>query len=209
MYHCDGESKAYLSPTLSHATHTRAISIGKPFCDLLFFNPVQFGYPSGKYTKRQTKKIWDTHLPSSKSLSTTHTDTIHLISGRVSEKIGNHFTSGFFGSFFTPRTTCHLTLWTWANLGNSRTTLFTRPGAECHSLLLLHTLWSHSETSEHCVSCCRHLATEHSLGGTGWHAPESCSRKGTSASGTSNLSSSCVFQQESCEREVQCFGFVR
>lgn len=49
-------------------------------------------------------------ISSSKSLSTTHTDTIHLISGRVSEKIGNHFTSGFFGSFFTPRTTCHLTL---------------------------------------------------------------------------------------------------
>lgn len=49
-------------------------------------------------------------ISSSKSLSTTHTDTIHLISGRVSEKIRNHFTSGFFGSFFTPRTTCHLTL---------------------------------------------------------------------------------------------------
>uniref|UniRef100_A0A8D7ZVP5 (northern house mosquito) hypothetical protein n=1 Tax=Culex pipiens TaxID=7175 RepID=A0A8D7ZVP5_CULPI len=39
---------------------------------------------------------------SSKSLSTTHTDTIHLISGGVSEKIGNHFTSGFFGSSFYP-----------------------------------------------------------------------------------------------------------
>uniref|UniRef100_A0A8D7ZUF8 (northern house mosquito) hypothetical protein n=1 Tax=Culex pipiens TaxID=7175 RepID=A0A8D7ZUF8_CULPI len=41
-------------------------------------------------------------ISSSKSLSTTHTDTIHLISGGVSEKIGNHFTSGFFGSSFYP-----------------------------------------------------------------------------------------------------------